>query len=149
MATIKDVAALAGATPTTLSNVLRVCGRIGEETRDRVLAIVDREGYRPNLDARALVEVRAATLALTLSRTTNPIYPEFGPPRAPHRAALEHGRILLALQHRPRSRWRQAASQPGERLALRRRPGGDQGRPGSGQANRPGYRRRAPAGAGS
>ena len=93
MATIKEVAALAGVTPTTVTNVLRGRGRVGPETRDRVLAVVEREGYRPNLNARALVEGRAPTLALMLSCITNPFYPEFT--LHTHRAALAHDRFLL------------------------------------------------------
>lgn len=93
MATIKEVAALAGVTPTTVTNVLRGRGRVGQETRERVLAVVDREGYRPNLTARALVEGKAPTLALMLSCITNPFYPEFT--LYAHRAARAHGRFLL------------------------------------------------------
>ena len=77
MLTIKDVAEHAGVTPMTVSNVLRGRGRVGEATRERVLAAVDMLGYRPNLNARALVERRAPTLALMLGCITNPFYPEF------------------------------------------------------------------------
>lgn len=93
MATIKELAALAGVAPTTVTNVLRGRGRMLHETRDRVLAVVEREGYRPNLTARALVERRAPTLALMLSSITNPFYPEFS--LHAHRAALRHNRFLL------------------------------------------------------
>ena len=77
MATIKEVAAMAGVTPTTVTNVLRGRGRVSEATRERVLAAVAKQGYRPNLNARALVERKAPTLALMLGCITNPFYPEF------------------------------------------------------------------------
>jgi LacI family repressor for deo operon, udp, cdd, tsx, nupC, and nupG len=93
MATIKEVAALAGVTPTTVSNVLRGRGRVGEETRERVLDAVAAKGYRPNLNARALVERRAPTLALMLGCITNPFYPEFT--LQANNAARRHGRFLL------------------------------------------------------
>jgi LacI family repressor for deo operon, udp, cdd, tsx, nupC, and nupG len=93
MATIKEVAELAGVTPTTVSNVLRDRGRVGIATRERVLEAVAAKGYRPNLNARALVERRAPTLALMLGRITNPFYPEFTLQAT--NAARRHGRFLL------------------------------------------------------
>ena len=92
-ATIKDVAEHAGVSPMTVSNVLRGKGRVSEETRRRVLEVAEREGYRPNLAARALVERKAPTLALMLGCITNPFYPEFT--LATNLAALRHGRYLL------------------------------------------------------
>lgn len=93
MATIKEVAALAGVTPTTVTNVLRGKGRVGEATCKRVLAAVKEKNYRPNLTARALVEKRAPGVALMLNCITNPFYPEFS--LHAHLAAREHGRFLL------------------------------------------------------
>ncbi|AUT72991.1 LacI family DNA-binding transcriptional regulator [Paraburkholderia hospita] len=93
MATIKEVAELAGVTPTTVSNVLRDRGRVGTATRERVLNAVAAKGYRPNLNARALVERRAPTLALMLGCITNPFYPEFT--LQTNNAARRHGRFLL------------------------------------------------------
>ncbi len=93
MATIKEVAAMAGVTPTTVTNVLRGRGRVSEATRERVLAAVAKQGYRPNLNARALVERKAPTLALMLGCITNPFYPEFT--LQAHLAARRHGRFLL------------------------------------------------------
>src|SRR5471030_2115864 len=93
MATIKEVAALAGVTPTTVTNVLRNRGRVGDATRERVLEVVAAQGYRPNLNARALVERRAPTLALMLGCITNPFYPEFT--LQANNAARRHGRFLL------------------------------------------------------
>ncbi len=93
MSTIKQVALRAGVTPTTVTNVLRGRGRVGEATRNRVLAAVAEQGYRPNLNARALVERKAPTLALMLSCITNPFYPEFS--LHAHLAARRCGRFLL------------------------------------------------------
>ncbi|WP_213989450.1 LacI family DNA-binding transcriptional regulator [Sodalis sp. dw_96] len=93
MATIKQVAARAGVTPTTVTNVLRGRGRVGEATRKRVLAAVAEQGYRPNLNARALVERKAPTLALMLGCITNPFYPEFA--LQAQLAARRNGRFLL------------------------------------------------------
>ena len=93
MATIKEVAAHAGVTPTTITNVLRGRGKTSEATRQRVLDAVALLGYRPNLNARALVERKAPTFSLMLPCITNPFYPEF----MLHvgQAALKHGRYLI------------------------------------------------------
>jgi DNA-binding LacI/PurR family transcriptional regulator len=100
-ATIKDVAAQAGVSVMTVSNVLRGRGRVSEETRRRVLETAERQGYRPNLTARALVERKAPTLALMLSCITNPFYPEFA--LAANLQALKHERHLLvcSTDHEP------------------------------------------------
>lgn len=100
-ATIKDVAAQAGVSVMTVSNVLRGRGRVSEETRKRVLDTAERQGYRPNLTARALVEGKAPTLALMLSCITNPFYPEFA--LAANLQALKYERHLLVCNtdHEP------------------------------------------------
>lgn len=93
MTTLSEVARLAGVTSATVSNVLRQRGKVGEQTRLRVLAAVEELGYRPHLTARALAEGRAPTLALMVSSIANPFYPEFA--LAAERAARAHGRFLI------------------------------------------------------
>jgi DNA-binding LacI/PurR family transcriptional regulator len=93
MSTLSEVAAHAGVTSATVSNVLRKRGRVGEATRQRVLAAVEALGYRPHLAARALAEGRAPTIALMVSSIANPFYPEFA--LAVERAARERGRYVI------------------------------------------------------
>jgi len=93
MTTLNEVAELAGVTAATVSNVLRNRGKVGEQTRLRVLAAVDTLGYRPHLTARALAEGCAPTLALMVSSIANPFYPEFA--LAAERAARASGRFLI------------------------------------------------------
>ncbi|HSJ54219.1 MAG TPA: LacI family DNA-binding transcriptional regulator [Anaerolineae bacterium] len=54
MPTIKDVAREAGVSTATVSYVLNSSGNISQETRRRVLAAVERLGYRPSVIARGL-----------------------------------------------------------------------------------------------
>lgn len=54
VATLHDVAALAGVGKSTVSNVLAGTGRVAAETRERVLAAADTLGYVPNRSARRL-----------------------------------------------------------------------------------------------
>ncbi|WP_332879244.1 LacI family DNA-binding transcriptional regulator [Massilia sp. S19_KUP03_FR1] len=93
MTTLSQVAAHAGVTSATVSNVLRDRGRVGPDTRARVLAAVEELGYRPHLTARALAEGRAPTLALMVASIANPFYPQFA--LAAEQAARQHGRFLL------------------------------------------------------
>ncbi|GCL62705.1 LacI family DNA-binding transcriptional regulator [Pseudaquabacterium pictum] len=93
MTTLVEVARHAGVTAATVSNVLRGRGKVGEQTRQRVLAAVQALGYQPNLMARALVEGKPATLALIVSSIANPFYPEFA--LAVEQAARQAGYFLL------------------------------------------------------
>ncbi|CAB3763618.1 LacI family DNA-binding transcriptional regulator [Paraburkholderia solisilvae] len=93
MSTLSEVAARAGVTSATVSNVLRNRGRVGDETRQRVLDAVAALGYRPHLAARALAEGRAPTIALMVSSIANPFYPEFA--LAVERAARISGRFVI------------------------------------------------------
>ncbi|WP_035053145.1 LacI family DNA-binding transcriptional regulator [Andreprevotia chitinilytica] len=93
MTTLAEVARQAGVTTATVSNVLRGRGKVGEETRRRVLAIVEELGYRPNLTARALAEGRPLTLALVVSSIANPFYPQFA--LAAEQAARKQGYFLI------------------------------------------------------
>jgi DNA-binding LacI/PurR family transcriptional regulator len=93
MSTLSEVAARAGVTSATVSNVLRNRGRVGSETKKRVLEAVAALGYRPHLAARALAEGRAPTIALMVSSIANPFYPEFA--LAVERAARTSGHFVI------------------------------------------------------
>ncbi len=93
MATIVEVARHAGVTAATVSNVLRGRGKVGPQTRDRVLAAARTLGYQPNLNARALAEGRSSTIALVVSSIANPFYPEFA--LAVERAVRQRGYFLV------------------------------------------------------
>jgi DNA-binding LacI/PurR family transcriptional regulator len=65
---IKEVAAAAGVSVTTVSHALNGKGRLPEETRERVRRIADQLGYRPNATARNLVVGRTGLLGLAVSQ---------------------------------------------------------------------------------
>ena len=76
MATIYEVAKVAGVTAATVSNVVTGKGTVSEGTRKRVQAAIAELGYQPNLLARALATRHTYTLSLILPDIANPFYPE-------------------------------------------------------------------------
>ncbi len=77
MATLSEVARLAGVTTATVSNVLRNTQKVKPATVQKVQAAIAATGYRPNLMARALAEGKSSMVALVVPDITNPYYPEF------------------------------------------------------------------------
>ncbi len=65
-ATVRDVAALAGVSPKTVSNVVNGGVVVRPETRERVERAVAELDYVPNLSARGLRNGRSGAIALTL-----------------------------------------------------------------------------------
>jgi LacI family transcriptional regulator len=74
MATIQDVAKLAGVAPITVSRVINKSGYCSEDARQRVEAAIAELGYVPNTLARSLRSKRTNTLALVLTDITNPFW---------------------------------------------------------------------------
>ena len=76
-ATLKDVAAHAGVSVSTVSNVVnnRPAGATAE-TRERVLASIRALNYRPNVAARQLRRAEAGVLAVTVPHFNNPFFAE-------------------------------------------------------------------------
>jgi LacI family transcriptional regulator len=62
--TLKDVAKLAGVSTKTVSRVVNNQGEIRKETRERVKAVIEQLGYRPNILARSLIHQRTNTLGV-------------------------------------------------------------------------------------
>jgi DNA-binding LacI/PurR family transcriptional regulator len=64
--TIRDVAAAAGVSTTTVSHALNGKGRVGPATRERVIATAQRLGYRASRAGRALRTARSGTIAFLI-----------------------------------------------------------------------------------
>lgn len=64
---IRDVAAEAGVSVTTVSHALSGKGRISEETRQSITKIASDLGYRPNATARNLVSGKTGLLGIAVS----------------------------------------------------------------------------------
>ena len=73
--TVDDVAAHAGVSQSTISQVLSGTRPVAPATRSRVLASVEELGYRPNRLARALRQQRSHTVAIVVPNITHVVYP--------------------------------------------------------------------------
>jgi LacI family transcriptional regulator len=74
--TLEDVARVAEVSMMTVSRVINNKGRISDETRQRVLEVIDKLGYRPNRAARTLVTNRTNLVAFVVPDITNPYFAE-------------------------------------------------------------------------
>jgi DNA-binding LacI/PurR family transcriptional regulator len=64
--TINDVAEALGVSKTTVSRAISGKGRIGEQTREKVLAYIKEHNYRPNVIAKGLAQSKTFNLGLVL-----------------------------------------------------------------------------------
>jgi LacI family transcriptional regulator len=74
---IRDVALAAGVSIGTASRVLNGHTNVAPEIRDRVLAIVNSIGYRPNIIARSMRSGRTKTIAVLVRDMSIPLFAEF------------------------------------------------------------------------
>ncbi|MBN1259111.1 MAG: LacI family DNA-binding transcriptional regulator, partial [Anaerolineae bacterium] len=97
-ATILDVAREAGVSAMTVSRVVNKKGDVRAETRERVLAAIERLGYRPSGIARGLATRRTGALGLVVPDITNPFFSEIA--RGVERQACELGyHVYLCNTH--------------------------------------------------
>ena len=71
MATIKDVAKIAGVSYNTVSFVVNGVDKVAPATKERVLKAIEELQYRPNKTARALVGAKADSIAFISTRFTS------------------------------------------------------------------------------
>ncbi len=75
--TIKQIAKLAGVAPTTVSLVLRDSKKVGQETKRRVLGIIEEMDYYPNHSGKLLKQGRSDAIAVVSSYFQNIFKMEF------------------------------------------------------------------------
>jgi len=74
VATVNDVAKLAGVSAMTVSRTVNSPGSVREETRDRVLAAIEKLDYMPNRRARSLITGSFHTIAIFVPTVLNPFF---------------------------------------------------------------------------
>jgi DNA-binding LacI/PurR family transcriptional regulator len=75
-ATAADIALAAGVSTATVSRALQENSIVSVETREKVLAVARRLGYRPNSLARGLAAGQNSLVGVVTGDITNPFYPE-------------------------------------------------------------------------
>lgn len=73
---LKEVAARAGVSARTVSNVVNGSARVSAQTRQRVQEAIDELGYRPNLAARSLRAGRTGIIGLAIPELHSPYFGE-------------------------------------------------------------------------
>ena len=96
VATIYDVAELAGVNPSTVSRALSKPGRISARTEAKIRQAAERLSFRFNPMARALPTGRTNTIALVVADITNPVV--FGVVRGAEQAASSAGYTLVIAE---------------------------------------------------
>ena len=92
--TIKQIANKAGVSIATVSKIVnKKDERISQATRDRVLSIIEQEGYVPNTVARSMVTKRTKSIGLIIPDISNPFFPDMA--RGVEDYANEHGYSLI------------------------------------------------------
>jgi len=74
MVTIKDVARVAGVSTSTVSRVVRKQGKVGKACRAKVQKVIDELGYRPNINAQALVSKKSNSLGVVIPQVSMPFF---------------------------------------------------------------------------
>lgn len=64
MATLKDVAKIAGVSTATVSRVVNGKGKVGNKCRQRVKKVIEETGYRPNVIAKSLANSSSNTVGI-------------------------------------------------------------------------------------
>jgi LacI family transcriptional regulator len=72
--TIADVARVANVSKATVSTILNNKPGISEETRERVLKVIQRLNYRPNEIARSLIIKKTKSIGLVIKEIDNPYF---------------------------------------------------------------------------
>lgn len=93
---LRDVAALAGVSVKTVSNVVNDYPHVSPEMRRRVQAALDETGYQPNATARSLRTGRTGIVGLAVPRLGDPYFAQVAD--AVVAAAAAHGWTVLVEQ---------------------------------------------------
>ncbi|WP_459177466.1 ribose operon transcriptional repressor RbsR [Ewingella americana] len=93
MATMKDVARMAGVSTSTVSHVINNNRFVSEAIRDKVTAAIDSLNYAPSALARSLKLNQTRTIGMLLTASSNPFYSEVV--RGVERSCYERGYSLI------------------------------------------------------
>lgn len=93
MATMKDVARLAGVSTSTVSHVINNNRFVSEAVREKIIAAITQLNYAPSALARSLKLNQTRTIGMLLTASSNPFYSEVV--RGVERCCFERGYSLV------------------------------------------------------
>lgn len=94
MATLADVARLAGVSPATVSRIINGSSKpVAEALRERVLAAIEELQYVPNAHAQLLARSHRSTIGIIVHDVSDPYFAEIT--RGLQRVATENGRLVI------------------------------------------------------
>lgn len=93
MATMKDVARLAGVSTSTVSHVINNNRFVSEAVREKVTTAIGNLNYAPSALARSLKLKQTRTIGMLLTASSNPFYSEVV--RGVERSCYERGYSLV------------------------------------------------------
>lgn len=93
MASIRDVARIAGVSPSTVSRVMNGTANVDEEKRQKVLMAIQETGFRPNELARALFKQSSRIIGVIVPNIENPFFNELA--KAVEEEAYKNGYKML------------------------------------------------------
>ncbi len=96
---IKDIAALAETSVATVSRVINNDDYVSDETRKRVLEVIEATGYKPNLVGRALRSQHSGKILVLMPSISNPYYSRVLQ-GVEHRASAHGYDTLACITHR-------------------------------------------------
>ncbi len=76
MATIREVARIAGVSPSTVSRVMNGTAKVDEEKKQRVMEAISKTNFQPNELARALFKKTSKIIGLVVPDIENPFFSE-------------------------------------------------------------------------
>ena len=100
--TQREIARLARVSTATVSRVINRVPSVDPILARRIRKVIEREGYYPNANARALVRGHSRSLGLIVSEITNPFFPEMVQTFAKLGVQHNYDVLLSAIDHDPR-----------------------------------------------
>jgi DNA-binding LacI/PurR family transcriptional regulator len=100
--TLVEVARLAKVSIATVSRTINRVPTVDPVLARRIRRVIEKEGYYPNTNARALVRGHSRTLGLIVSEITNPFFPEIVQTFAKLGVQHNYEILLSSIDHDPR-----------------------------------------------
>jgi LacI family transcriptional regulator len=100
--TLREIARLAKVSTATVSRAINRVPTVDPVLVRRIRKVIEKEGYFPNTNARALVRGHRRSLGLIVSEITNPFFPEIVQTFAKLGVQHDYEILLSSIDHDPR-----------------------------------------------